>query len=127
MLRLIENTEYQYRDKWRIAMDIGNILYELQKHISPSQHKRLRLARFKSESLKLKFRGLNDTAKRLVAEYKELNREYMECSEQPDLQIIHSESESMRILRANMQNYGKRREIQEGHRNTTRRSGKRFW
>jgi hypothetical protein len=129
MLKLIVNKEYKAPKHFN---DIADEMYEVISGVAPNwftayQMKKVRNKYRYVEFQNLKFRSLSNEARQILKFLRELNKEYVELRDKYyntdnsiDLKIIHSESESMRLLRANMKNYTKRQAQLKEHYNTSR-------
>lgn len=137
MLKLITNDDYiAPRHSHDIADEMRDIAWSwgkgsLQRHLTQSQVKRIRLGYRDTDFNSYKFRGLDAEAKAILNELKDLNKAFLEAVEREqaprlDLDIIHFETESMRVLRANLANYGRRKAKIAKNRNT-RHPNKRRW
>ena len=132
MLKLINNDDYiAPRHSNDIAGDMRDIVWDWGGHFTQSQVKRIRLGYRDTDFNTYKFRGLDTDAKDALNKLKDLNRAYLDAVEREqapriDLDIIHFETESLRMLRANLASHGKRKAKTAKHRNT-RHPNKRRW
>lgn len=137
MLKLINNDDYiAPKHSNDIASDMRDIAWGwgrwgLQRHFTQSQVKRIQRGYRDTDFNTYKFRGLDTDAKAILNELKDLNKAFLDAVEREqapriDLDIIHFETESLRMLRSNLANYGKRKAKTAKHRNT-RRPNKRRW
>ena len=137
MLKLINNDDYiAPRHSNAIAGEMRDIAWGwgracLLRHFTQSQVKRIRQGHRDTDFNTYKFRGLDTEAKIILDVLKDLNKAFLEAVEREqaprlDLDIIHFETESMRVLRANLANHSKRKAKTAKHRNT-RHPNKRRW
>lgn len=137
MLKLINNDDYiAPRHSNDIAGDMRDIVWDwgqnnLIRHFTQNQVRRIRRGYRDTDFNTYKFRGLDTDAKAILNELKDLNKAFLDAVEREqapriDLDIIHFETESLRMLRSNLANYGKRKAKTAKHRNT-RHPNKRRW
>ena len=137
MLKLINNDDYiAPRHSNDIAGDMRDIAWgwgrcSLRRHFTQSQVNRIQRGYRDTDFNSYKFRGLDADAKVILNELKDLNKAYLDAVEREqapriDLDIIHFETESMRVLRVNLANHGKRKAKVAKNRNT-RHPNKRRW